>query len=85
MDNVFVELERNALNLRVLDTLCISQLKLGSECIVALGMAIQSLPELKHLDVSATGLNGFDVHQLLSSIAPQNRLRSLNLSYNSAK
>jgi len=69
MEDVFVELERNALNFRVLDTLCISQLKLGRECINPLAMAVQSLPMLKHLDVSATGLNGHDMHQLLSSIA----------------
>lgn len=62
MDGVFFGLERNALNFRVLDTLCISQLKLGSECVGPLAMAIQSLPMLKYLDISATGLDGYDMH-----------------------
>jgi hypothetical protein len=40
MEDVFVELERHALNFRVLDTLCISQLKLGRGCISPLAIAI---------------------------------------------
>jgi hypothetical protein len=69
MEDVFVELEHNALNFRVLDTLCISQLKLSRECIGPLAMTILSLPMLKHLDISGTGLNGYDLHKLLSTIA----------------
>ena len=70
MEEVFIELERNALNLKRLDTLCISQLKLNTECLVPLAAAIKTLPTLKHLNISATGLNGHDIHDLLTTIAP---------------
>lgn len=85
IEAIFLQLERNALNLSKLNSLCISQMKIGGECIAPLAMSIKTLPVLEHLDISATGLNGNGIHILLGTIHRQNCLRSLNLSYNSAK
>ena len=85
MAKAFVQLEKSAINLVKLKCLCISQIKLTKDCVQPLAGSIKGMHGLKSLDLSATNLNGHDIHELLSQIQRFNCLRSLDLSYNSAK
>ena len=60
-------------------------MKLSPECMQPLGESIKGLMALKFLDLSATNLNGNNIHELLSIIDRFNFLRSIDLSYNSVK
>ena len=60
-------------------------MKLSAECIQPLGESIRGLMGLKFLDLSATNLNGNNIHDLLGIIDRFNFLRSVNFSYNSMK
>ena len=82
MSQVFEQMEGSALKLVNMNTLRISQLKLDKRSIRPLVAIIKTLPALEHLDLSATGLNGHDICELLSSTTDHNSLKSLNLSYN---
>ena len=85
MSRVFEQMESSALQLVKLNTLRISQLKLDKRSIRPLVAILKTLPVLQHLDLSATGLDGYDIRELLSSSTDHNSLKSLNLSYNSAR
>ena len=63
---IFNSMESKLNYFHQLNTLCISQIQLNSECFQPLILVIKNLPALNFLDVSATGMNGNHIYFLLS-------------------
>lgn len=60
-------------------------MKLNKECIPYMVTMVKNLPSLYVLDLSSTGLLGNDIELILKALSKFTTLKSLNLSFNSAK
>lgn len=65
-----------------LKKLTLSNIQLGAEGLGYLGIAIKGLKNLHHLDVSNNVLNSKCLSMLFQQIMLNNKLKSLNISYN---
>ena len=66
IEQIFLKLESQAVELKKLTSLNISQIQLSKECIPPFSNSIKKLSSLKFLDISATGLDGTDIQTIIS-------------------
>lgn len=85
MHKMINELSKKAVSLKDLIKLTLSNIGLDGIVLKPFGEAVEQMSYLHHLDISSNFLDASCLREFIIKISPNSQLRTLNISYNSAK